>query len=135
MFEKEESMETKWVIDYDALAPANEGEKRFFDLFKSIPQVIYDWGEDIVWIIDGDSEEDEKIPEKCHGIFVDTLIERAQVTAITSADIVVVLLCNQKKVEIRNAGTTELTDEWVEKIRANVEAMSGSKSPEIIVKR
>ena len=125
----------KQIIDYSTLEPRDDAERKFIEIFKQSSTVIYDWGGGVTWVIDGDIEEDGEDPEKQHGMDDYRFLEElAGVDFISSADVVVALLCNGKNVEIRNR-TTPLSADFINHYRETAKEVTGNESPQVILRQ
>jgi hypothetical protein len=75
-------------------------DKDFLPIFAAQKKVIYDWAHDVLWVIDGENEDD---PRKRHCLTAWDLDEASGYRGLTSADSVLYLLVNGVDVDIRNA--------------------------------
>lgn len=101
-------MTGKMTINFKNIVPENVEEKIFFDLLLKFKKLIYDWGYDILWVLE--NYDDEK-KSKNYSMTGENFIQRTTAYAITAADIVYTLLCNGIDVEIRNCKSSFKTEE------------------------
>jgi len=72
-------------IDFKNIVPENEKEKKFFDLILKFKKAIYDWGYDILWVLENYDDEKKSMKYSMTG---EDFIQRTAAYAITAADIV-----------------------------------------------
>ena len=122
------------IIDYEKIVPQNETERAFFEVFKNSRTVIFDWGWDNLLVVSGESEEDEKIPEKCFCMNGYAFAKYTGITIVTSGDVVLALLCNNKKVDIRNSNPwdPEVKEEFLLDVSAVARRIMKAEPPEIL---
>jgi hypothetical protein len=75
-------------------------ERKFLDLLASTKKVVFNWGDDSLWVsVNGDYSK----PENMIGVFGERYHEISNTSALSSADTVYVLVKQGYDVEIRNA--------------------------------
>ena len=126
--------EKNHIIDYEKIVPQNEIERRFVEVFKKSKAVIFDWGYDCLIVVDGKREGDEKIPEKCFCMNGYAFAKYTGITIVTSGDVVLALLCNNKKVDIRNSNPwdPEVKEEFLLDVSAVARRIMKAEPPEIL---
>lgn len=87
-------------------------EETFIALLNEKLKVIYDWGYDNLWVVDGD---DETIQDNQHSINGERFHEITGTESITSGTTVQFLLLRGVDVDVRNAGGTFKTEEELKK--------------------
>lgn len=102
-------MLNKLAVDLKKVKPENKEEKIFFELLLKFKKVIYDWGADVLWVLE--NWEDRKTPENFHPLTGTDFIHRTEAYAATAADLIVVFFYNEIDVEVINCLSTFKTEE------------------------
>jgi len=123
--------EVKMRIRFGEIVPKNDKEKIFFELFSKFKKAIYDWGYDILWVLE--NYDDEK-NSKAYAMTGTDFIQRTMIDEGSAADLIFMLFYNGIDVEIRNSKSSFKTEEeknnFVDELRESVKEAKMSESSE-----
>ncbi len=94
-------MTARLFVDYDKVMPQSLEEKAFFDAFKKAQAVTYQWCADVILVLGESGQTTKKMnSEERHLLPGCIFIVRTGVPVVTSAQMVLALLCSNKHVEV-----------------------------------
>lgn len=100
-------MPDEFIIDFSKVATKNENDRKFFEFLLKFKRVIYDWGNDIFWVLENYADEKNS---KNYSMRGEKFLEKTINDEVSSGDMVVIMLCNGIDIDIRNSMSTFKTE-------------------------